>query len=329
MANQGYPTAEQIRDRDRRNNALRMEEEAQLRGVYGTPEEREHERMRVSQEWDKIEHDKAQGMNDAELWGRHLRRMRRMATSLKCPKKAARRARHFELAGLSTAAKYFQQRSEFLGQQAKKAIDPQTDILIDNLNRFSDFVEKWESRRPGEIWTRRGGQRVIKRPDGVIVPYFGPKEGEDKKEEEEEKTPTGKAKKGKPEVGGAGKERRTLMSVISVRAGENGSLISPHFSKSEEALVRLVKAYLATQEKKSKYKKPEDLTDKQKANKEYMKYNKGIRQSEEMARTFGEKGLKEHEKDDTDSSLCRFLLASCLVFADIAGAMGRRRDGSE
>lgn len=221
MADQGYPTAEQKRDRVRRQTAAELEEEAQLRGVFGTPEEREHERTRVCQEWDKIEHDKAQSMNEDELWKRHLRRMRSMAASLKCPKKAARRAKHFELAGLATAAKYFQQRAEALSHEYRKEIDPQSDLLIDNLNKFNDFVgcyvEKWDSRRPGEIWTRRGGQRVTKRPDGVIVPYFGPGDDDDKKDDDEEGQKGGKSNAKKSKGKALKSEQRTLMDALNSR----------------------------------------------------------------------------------------------------------------
>lgn len=336
MANEGYPTNEQIQERDRKHTAVRMEEEAALRSVYGTPEEREHERMRVNQEWEKIEHDKAQGMSDAELWKRHLRRMRRMALSLKCPKKSARRAKHFELAGLNTAAKYFQQRAEMLNRELEKPLDVQKDLLIDNLNQFTKYVgylmEKWEARRPGEIWTRPGGKRVVKLPDGTIVPYLGPKGDEKKKKEEEERgSGKGGVKKVPPseKYGKEGKKKRTLMDALHIKKGSDGALISAHFAKSEEILVRLVKSYLRFQEKKSEYKKPGELTKEQASNKEYRKYNKGIRQAEEMAREYGEEGLAEHEKPKTNSSECRFLLASCLMFADIAEAMSKKRDRSE
>jgi hypothetical protein len=255
-----------------------------------------------------------------------------MAASLRCPKKAARRARHFELAGLATAAKYFQHRAEMLGQAYKKEIDPQSDLLIDNLNKFNEFVEgtveKWEKRRPGEIWTRRGGQRVTKRPDGTIVPYFGPKEGRGK-EEEEEKGPGGRGKRPKKPVKKGEAVRRTLLEALNIKKGPGGALISGFFSKSEEALARLVRAYLATQEEKSKHKESDELTKEQKANSNYMKFNKGINQAEKMARKYGERGLVEHDKKDTNEPVCRFLLASCLVFADLATAMGRRRDSSE
>jgi len=330
MANDSYPTGDQIRERDRKHSASRMEEEAALRSVYGTPEEREHERMRVNQEWDKIESDKSQGMNDGELWSRHLRRMRRMALSLKCPKKSGRRAKHFELAGLSSAARYFQQRAEMLNRELDKPLDVQKDLLIDNLHQFTKYVnhltEKWGARRPGEIWTRPGGQRVKKRPDGVIVPYFGPKKGEEDEADEEDVRVRGDSKLPSKVSGKA--ERRTLLDVLRVQQGPNGELISAHFAKSEEALVRLVRSYLATQEKRSKHKDSGELTKEQKQSADYLKYNKGIQQSEEAARTYGKEGLEEHTKKNTDSSKCRFLLASCLVFADIASAMVRKRDRS-
>ena len=140
MANEGYPTLDQLRDKQRKFHASRLEEEAKLRSVYGTPEDREHERLRVEQEWDKIEHDKAKGLSEDDLWSRHLARMKSMAGSLMNAKKAERRARHFELAGLSTAAAYFQQRADELNQAAKKPIDPQKDLLIDNLNKFNEFT---------------------------------------------------------------------------------------------------------------------------------------------------------------------------------------------
>lgn len=335
MANAGYPTSEQIRDRERRHVAGRMEEEAALRTEYGTPEEREHERMRVNQEWDKLEHDKAQGMSDEELWRRHLRRMRKMALSLRDPKKAVRRAKHFELAGLTTAARYFQQRAEMLNRELDKPLDVQKDLLIDNLQQFTQYVgyltEKWQARRPGEIWTRPGGQRVTKRPDGTIVPYFGPKKGEDEKEEEEERRSRDRVRKVPPKgsVSQGEQKGKTLLNALHIRTGEGGALISAHFAKSEEALARLVRAYLSSQEKRSKYKESGELTKEQKQNTEYLKYNKGIRQAEEMARTYGEEGLREHGKKKTDTSKCRFLLASCLVFADTSEAMAGKRDRME
>jgi hypothetical protein len=334
MAQEGYPTHEQIRDRDRKQTASRMEEEAALRSVYGTPEEREHERMRVNQEWEKIEHDKAQGMSDSSLWNRHLRRMRRMALSLRDSKKASRRAKHFELAGLSTAAKYFQQRAQMLNRELGKPLDVQKDILVDNLNQFTKYVasltEKWVARRPGEIWTRPGGQRVMKRPDGTIVPYFGPKKGEEGEEEEEEKRSKGSSMKSPDkETAGRDRKKKSLSDALRLVRGKNGALVSKRFSKSEEVLVRLVRAYLSKQEKKSKYKESGELTKEQKSNPDYVKYNKGIRQSEESAKVYGKAGLREHEKKYTNSSECRFLLASCLLFADIANAMVRKRDLSE
>jgi len=334
MANDSYPTGEQLRDRDRKHVAGRMEEEAQLREAYGTPEERAKERLRVGQEWDKIEHDKAQGMNDSELWGRHLRRMRRMAASLKDPKKAARRATHFDLAGLSTAAKYFRHRAESLTHEYKKPIDPQKDLLIDNLQQFNKSVAlcvaKWGSRRPGEIWTRPGGQRVVKRPDGTIVPYFGPKKDGGKKKEEEKYSRRGAVPKTKKKIRGKGDASgRTLLDVLHIKTGANGSLISAHFAKSEEVLAKLVRAYLATQEEKSEYKERGELTKEQKQSGAYIKYNKGIRQAESMAKTYGEMGLAEHEKKKTNSAACRFLLASCLVFVDMAAALVRKRNSAE
>ena len=130
----GYPSAEQLQEQERRHQAANMETEAQLREEYGTPEQREKERTRVKQEWDKIEHDKAKGLEDSDIWSRHLDRMKRMAMSMQDPKKCERRAKHFDLAGLSTAASYFRRRAEGLHGKTKEPVDAQKDLLIDNLS---------------------------------------------------------------------------------------------------------------------------------------------------------------------------------------------------
>lgn len=138
--NEGYPSTDELKGRERSFWANRMDEEHSIRSQYGSPEEREHEKTRVAQEWDKMERDKNQGLKDHDIWGNHLGRMTRMAESIRDAGKAERRARHLELAGLATAAKIFYNRAQQLQGGTSGKIDAQKDILIDNLEKFSGWV---------------------------------------------------------------------------------------------------------------------------------------------------------------------------------------------
>ena len=150
--NDGYPTENDMKDRERSFWAGRMEEEAQIRAKYGDPSEREHERLRVSQEWDKIEADKKKGLSDYDIWQNHVDRMKRMAESLKNAGKALRRARHFELAGLTTASKFFNARAQQLaGDDSEGQMDAQKDILVSNLTKFSEWANLASAKRYLEL----------------------------------------------------------------------------------------------------------------------------------------------------------------------------------
>jgi hypothetical protein len=327
-----YPTSEQIKAQERKFQASRMEEESQLRSVFGTPEEREHERMRVNQEWDKIDQDKAQNRNEDELWRNHVDRMTRMATSLRCPKKAARRAKHFEMAGLSTAAKLFNEKAERLAADSKKPLDPEKDLLISNLEKFNEFVadvEKYQPRQVWEVWTQPSGKRVTKIPSGNIVPFEGGVV-QDRDRSISGKTPTGavtapEKKKDSPA------ERRQApppsSNKFGFKKGANGKLTSSHFSKSLAQLIKEVRAYLKTQRDKSKYVLVRDMKEEQRKRPDFRKYNSGIGQSETYAREYGEMGLGEKDSPDNERDR-KFLLGMSLVMRDVADEFSRMRDST-
>lgn len=344
--NDSYPTSDQIREQERKFTAGRMEEEAKLRSVYGSPEDREHERLRVGQEWDKIDRDKAQGLNDDLVWRNHLDRMKRMARSLRDAGKATRRAKHFELAGLSTAAGLFQEMAEYLGRASKKPLDAQKDILISNLDKFNEFVadlakhqaeqsaaeiEKLRPRRVGEIWTRPGGARVTKLPNGNIVPY----EGHARKEQEIKRQEKSPEKKGaavpKKDTALAEDDRFSADlgngSRVRYRRGPDGSLINPIFLKSEDELERAVREYLAHQQEKTKYVLVRDMTEEQRKDVQFRKYNSGIGQAETYARAYGYHGLKQEARTRASHAERRFWLGMCLVMKETAEEFGRLRDG--
>ena len=347
--NDSYPTSDQIREQERKFSAGRMEEEAKLRSVYGSPEEREHERLRVGQEWDKIDRDKAQGMNDDQVWHNHLDRMKRMARSLRESGKATRRAKHFELAGLSTAAGLFQGMADYLGRASKKPLDAQKDILISNLDKFNEFVvdlakhqsaqseaeiEKLRPRRVGEIWTRPGGARVVKLPNGNIVPF----EGHARKEEDTKKQEKGPGKKG---AAGPKKDGKTLAedkrlsadlgngSRVRYRKAVDGSLINPLFLKSEDELEKAVREYLEHQQGRTKYVLVRDMTEDQRKDVQFRKYNSGIGQAETYARAYGYHGLKQEAKTRSSHAERRFWLGMCLVMKETAEEFVRLREGDK
>jgi hypothetical protein len=328
-----YPTSDQIKANERRFHAGRMEDEAKIRTTYGTPEDREHERMRVNQEWDKIESDKVQNVGDDKVWRNHLGRMTKMALSLRCRNKCLRRAKHFEMAGLSTAAKIFTKQAERLAAMSKKPMDVQKDILIDNLEKFSEFVnsvEKYHPRNTWEVWTRRGGERVTKIPSGNIVPYEG-KVIEDRKKATGSSDADTKAGPGaasatdgvKTPANGATAKKLPAESKLNFKI-VNGKHTSGHFDKGLAALEKAVRTYLAGQEKNSKFIAIKDMTETQRKNATYRKYNSGISQSETYAREYGAKGLGE--KGELPADVRKFWLAMTLVMADVADEFGRVRD---
>ena len=104
----------------------------------------------------------------------------------------------------------------------------------------------------------------------------------------------------------------------------NGKHVSGHFDKSLEALEKAVRAYLAGQEKNSKFIALKDMTDQQRKNATFRKYNSGINQSETYAREYGAKGLGE--KGDKTQEVKKFWLAMTLVMADAADEFARVRD---
>jgi hypothetical protein len=330
-----YPTAEQIKAQERKFHASRMEEEAQLRDVYGTPEDREHERTRVNQEWDKIDRDKAEGVNDDALWRNHLGRITRMATSLRDAKKATRRAKHFELAGLGTAAKIFQRQAEVLAGESKKDIDPQSDLLVDNLTKFNEFastIEKYDARQTWEVWTQPSGKRVTKLPSGNIVPFEGGVVAQ------RDQAASGLATRAAPPAAAtepaalaAAKRKEGPLPAgnrFKFRKGANGKLTSGHFNKSEKELAREVRAYLSRQRSQSKYVMVRDMAEAQRKNANFRKYNSGIGQAETYAREYGSRGLGKKDDHGHNSQEKKFWLGMTLVMADTASEFARLRDDS-
>lgn len=329
-----YPTPDELKAQERKFRAGRMEEEAKLRGVYGSPEEREHERLRVNQEWDKIEQDKSQGSNDDQVWQNHLKRMTRMASSLSCPKKALRRAKHFEMAGLSTASSLFQKRAEMLASEGERPVSPEKDLLIDNLQKFNEFVvdvEKYTKRAIWEVWAQPSGKRVTKIPSGNIVPFEG---GVVQQREQalSGRAPTGAAPVPEKKAGEAPKERRAPPlangSKLRFKKGKNGKLSSGHFDKSLQQLVREVRGYLSAQKKSSKYVLVRDMTEDQRKMPDFRKYNSGIGQAETYAREYGDRGLGKKEGSPEDKKEKKFLLGMSLVMRDSAAEFVRLRDES-
>jgi len=324
-----YPTADQLREQERRHHAGRMEEEAQLREQYGTPEDREHERVRVQQEWDKIEHDKSKGLSDGDIWGAHLSRMQRMAASMKDPDKCVRRAKHFELAGLSTASRLFADHAEGLHGRKKEPVNAQKDLLIDNLSSFNKFVgymsdiKKYVPRRVGEIWTREAGQRVTKRPDGVIVPYTPPKRRGSRKADDSQK----KGDKNKKSAV-TSKDVDALRDAISLEKLSDGTMSSRYFGKTEKALSKLVRELLRKLDESSECLVAKDMSSDEKVNADYRKYNKGVCEAESSAKKFGKRGLTKTGGDSNSASERKFWLSTALVFGELADFFEERRADS-
>jgi len=291
--------------------------------VYGTPEEREHERLRVSQEWEKIEHDKAKGIKDRQIWDNHIDRMKRMALSVKCPNKCERRSRHLELAGLTSASRMFQESAAALRGETEGPVDPQKDLLLDNLHKFTGFVcelEKYQSRRVGEIWTRDGGQRVTKRPDGIIIPYIAPKAARGRKAGDPKSSIHNKQSARK-------NVKRFNLSDLNAMRGDNG-FESAHFSKSMSDLVKEVQRLLQRLEDHPNCVLPNDLATDEEANKKFRKYNKAVCDAEESAKKYGKRGLKKTGKKSDAESDRTFWLATALLFDDVSQEFTALRDAA-
>jgi len=123
------PSSDERNVRARKFWAQQMEDEAQASQVFGDKDERRHERLRVQQEWEKMAHDKKEGLDDRSAWRGHCQRMFRMAHSIMDPQKALRRARHFEAEGLTTAANFFYNRAQKLSGREEKAMGQKEDVL--------------------------------------------------------------------------------------------------------------------------------------------------------------------------------------------------------
>ena len=102
----GYPSKDEIEHGKRTMAAKSMEDEAQIRQVYGDPQTREQEKGVVLREWERIKHDQDSGIPDDEVWKNHLDRMHQISNACTNPNRARLRAAHFELEGLTTAAGY-------------------------------------------------------------------------------------------------------------------------------------------------------------------------------------------------------------------------------
>jgi len=100
----GYPSKDEIDHNQRTMAAKSMEDEAQIRQIYGDPQTREQEKGVVLREWERIKHDQDSGLPDEDVWKNHLDRMQQIARACNNPRRAAIRAAHFELEGLTTAA---------------------------------------------------------------------------------------------------------------------------------------------------------------------------------------------------------------------------------
>lgn len=152
-----YPTSDELSARERRHQAAKMEEEAKIRGKFGDPESRDHERLRLGQEWEKIQADQKKGMKDDQVWQNHVDRMSRMSNSLKDPSKCERRAQHFDAVGLKSAGLMFRQRAATLKSKiANKAATPKQGV-VKSLERFNKEVL-------GPVWGE---------PNAEILPPLG------------------------------------------------------------------------------------------------------------------------------------------------------------
>lgn len=140
-ANSVYPSSDELESRRRKFRAEQLEQEAALRDQFGTPEQRSHERMRVKQEWDKIDADERAGLDEGKIWRRHMQRMRRMASSVGSPNKARRRAAHLNAEGLKSAGKLFEERAQELENVANATKNPHTRALK-SLQGFDQWVRK-------------------------------------------------------------------------------------------------------------------------------------------------------------------------------------------
>lgn len=118
-----YPSDDAIERQGRVFQAKSMEDEAQLRSVFGNREQRKYEQGKVLQEWQRIKDDQNKGLSEDDVWANHLDRMSMVAESMKSAQQALRRASHLELEGLTSASGIFRDRaSELQGKSVEKSL---------------------------------------------------------------------------------------------------------------------------------------------------------------------------------------------------------------
>lgn len=215
MADDQYPSSDQVHAKTRRFEAEGMEEEAKVRDVFGDKEQRKHEQDRLNQEWEKIGQDKGGNLSEKDVWSNHVRRMRRMSATIKDTGKALRRAQHFEAAGLGTASALFSERAQTLAKKESNV------PVVKGLARFNAWVVKGfkklisfeKTRKVGERWMRAGGYEVTKLPSGEIVRV--PTEGQKEKSEAKREALPKREKGGRTRVSTVGREREVALGSVS------------------------------------------------------------------------------------------------------------------
>ena len=198
-------------------------------------------------------------------------------------------------------------------------------LYVSNLKKFNEFtqavLEKWERRRAGEIWTRQGGERVVKLPDGQIIPYHGKESGGRGDDEDDAKS--GEDARKKAEKIKALEGLRAF--DLGLKLGPNGELISPHFRKSEEVLEKLVREMLSRLGDGGKCVLQSDMLDDEKSNPDYRDGNKGVCMSEGFAEQYGLKGLRMVSKSRSSKADKKFILATALVYGDLIDTFVHKR----
>ena len=283
------PSSDDLKDQARRFLMGHMESLANISSKMGDKEEREHERKRVGQEWDKIAHDKRSGASEEEAWHAHLVRMQRMAESLGDPDKALRRARHMEAAGFSAAAKFFYARAQKLGAEVPEM---EKSAATGNLEQFNEWVTK-----QGHKYIKR-----VQQPDGTYRYYYDVPAGVKPRMDPGERELARFA--GPEQPGGGGRE-----------------LVSPHHSRPYRELREMsMVAHLGEDAYVPKAKQPANAPVK------WVKYNKDVGALEGQAKAYHIRGMKmdvEYGKSEAERKLW---LATSLMFRDAAKSLATKRD---
>jgi len=185
-------------------------------------------------------------------------------------------------------------------------------------------VEKWVRRRVGEIWTRQGGQRVIKLPNGHIVPYRGPKKDTASKKGGEEESPRG------DHVKAAAKRRlavmqRRLQKLTELSRGGAGGFKSAHFAKERDVLIAEVKALLDRIERDPNCKRFKPSVWRE-MRAETKNLNKRVCKAEKFAVKYGRRGLRASPSVTITDAEKTFWLGVSLIFGDISVSLAKRRD---